>query len=336
MSEIEATQVYASQEPEQAIPEAGKAIEGRSPGKIAWDRLRRDKVAMISGFVVLFFILVAIFAGLILKLYGKDAYTVYGGLDNGLLSEFGLPTGDLGGVSAQHWFGIEPLIGRDLFARLVMGTRTSVGIAFAVTAITSVIGVVLGLIAGFKGGKTDSLISRVTDLFLSFPGLIFLIAARPVLDNWWSGDKVPPTWFTISTVIIMLSVFGWTYTARLVRGQVLALREREFVEAARALGASNRHIIFKQILPNTWAPILIAISLAVPSYIAAEASLSFLGVGVPEPVPDWGRMIFDSIPYYSSDFFYFLLPSLFLFVLVLTFNLFGDGVRDALDPRSTR
>lgn len=336
MSEIETTQVVGSHEAPPEEVEQGRAIEGRSPGKIAMDRLRRDKIALISGAVVLFFVLVAIFAPLICKLAGVDPYSIYGSIENGSFDEFGFPTGPYGGISAQHLFGIEPQIGRDLFAQLVYGARTSIGIAFSVTVITSVLGIVLGLVAGFRGGWVDSAISRVVDLFLSFPGLIFLIAARPVLNNAFYGDKVPPVWFVVFTVIIMLAVFGWTYMARLVRGQVLALREREFVEAARALGASNTHIIFRQILPNTWAPILIAISLAVPSFIASEAALSFLGVGVSEPVPDWGRMIYDSIPFYGSDFTYFLLPSLFLFVLVLTFNLFGDGVRDALDPRSAR
>jgi len=144
-----------------------------------------------------------------------------------------------------------------------------------------------------------------------------------------------PSAFRIAVLIAVFAAFGWTSTARLVRGQVMSLREREFVDAARACGAGLGHVLFRQLLPNIWAPILISFSLAVPSYVTGEAALSFLGIGIVEPTPDFGRMIFDSIPYLQTDAAYVFFPGITIFALVLAFNLFGDALRDALDPKSS-
>lgn len=308
-------------------------IRGRSPGQIARRRLRRDRVGMISFFILVVYVFLAVFGQLILDLLGKSA-TVQ---DSNLLDANGLPIGHLGGVSGQHWFGVEPLLGRDMFSQVLIGMRTSLTIAVLVTLLTTVIGVVLGIIAGYVKGITDTIIARIVDLFLVFPVLLFAIAFIPIVQQTLQPNPdANPEWVRVYLLIGVLVVFGWAYFSRLVRGQTVLLRDREFIEAARAMGAGPAHIIFKQILPNLWAPILITVSLSIPSLITAEAGLSFLGVGVLEPIPDLGRTLQNSIPYVQSDPWYFLFPGIVLVVLVLAFNLLGDSVRDALDPKSFR
>jgi peptide/nickel transport system permease protein len=200
------------------------------------------------------------------------------------------------------------------------------------------LGVTIGMISGYVGGRLDGFITWVTDVMLSFPFVIFALAAIPIVNTMVTGSVLisPGVGVRIVTLISVLVVFGWMGTARLVRGQVLSLREREFVEAARAAGARTPHMVFRQLLPNIWAPILITFSLALPTYVTAEAALSFLGIGVTEPVPDWGRMIFDSAQYVQADPAYTAFPGLAIFLLVLSFNLFGDSLRDALDPKASR
>lgn len=306
---------------------------GRSPGQLAWQRLRRDHTSRWSGATLLFFFVVALAAPLIEKIYGQSPTAQHPELLDGI----GYPIGFAGGVSADHWLGVEPGLGRDLLMQLVYGLRTSLLIAFAAATLTIAIGVVLGILAGYAGGVVDAVLNWFTDFVLAFPFLIFCLAAIPVITNRFFGTNPDiPASFRIWLLVVVLAAFGWPYTARLVRGQVLSLREREFVAAALAAGARTPHILFRQLLPNLWAPILVVYSLAVPAYITTEAALSFLNIGVIEPTPDLGRMIFRSIGYLRNDPNYTLYPGLAIFLLVLAFNLFGDALRDALDPKSTR
>ncbi len=218
------------------------------------------------------------------------------------------------------------------------GARTSLGIAAVAAVFSTALGIVMGMVSGYVGGWIDAVISWLTDLMLAFPFVIFALAAIPIVNTLITGtvDADPAVWVRIGTLVGVLVIFGWMSTARLVRGQVLSLREREFVEAARASGARTRHMLFRELLPNLWAPILITFSLSLPQYVTAEAALSFLNIGVTEPVPDWGRMIFDSSKYIQSDPAYTFFPGVAIFVLVLAFNLLGDSLRDALDPKGSR
>jgi peptide/nickel transport system permease protein len=322
-------------------PGAARAIVGRSPGQLAWLRLKQDRVAMVSAIVLIGFAAVALFADLIVLGYG--AVTGQPGIRpadqfQNLLDGIGYPLGYLGGISGDHWLGLEPGLGRDVLIQLVYGARTSLGIATVAAVLSTSLGVTIGLVAGYVGGKLDAVVSWITDVMLAFPFIIFALAAIPIVNTLVTGSVMlsPTVGVRIATLIGVLVTFGWMSTARLVRGQVLSLREREFVEAARAAGAGTFHMVFRQLLPNLWAPILITFSLALPQYVTAEAALSFLNIGVTEPVPDWGRMIFDSVQYVQFDPAYTAFPGLAIFLLVLAFNLFGDSLRDALDPKSTR
>lgn len=313
--------------------EATKQVEGRSLTQIAWGRLRRDKVAMVSLGVIIFIFLAALFAPLIVKVLGVDPFEPNTDL---VSQDGGLPSGPWGGISWDHPLGIEPLIGRDVLARLLYGARVSLLVASASTFLVMVIGVLLGTLAGYSKGKLDTVISRIMDLTLSFPFLLLIIAmAQPLqqrLETWIPS----PGAARIVAMILLLSLFSWPYLARLVRGQVLSLREREFVEAAVSTGASSRRILFKELIPNLWAPILVYASLAFPGFITAEATLAYLGVGVLPPTPTWGAMLADSVRTFTVLPTYFFIPGTVLFITVLVFNLFGDAVRDALDPRAGR
>jgi ABC-type dipeptide/oligopeptide/nickel transport system permease subunit len=307
----------------------GKVIEGRSLGRIAWTRLKRDKVAMAGGYIVIFLILVAIFAPVIVKFLGDPPNEFHQKLiDVNTLA----PKGGTG-ISWQHLFGVEPQNGRDIFSRVVYGARISLLIAFLATALSVAIGATLGVVAGFFGGWVDALISRLMDVFLAFPLLVFAIALAGVIPDsafGLSGDAL-----RISLLIFIIGFFSWPYIGRIVRGQTLSLREREFVDAARSLGARGPYIIFKELLPNLVAPILIYSTLLIPTNIIFEASLSFLGVGIRPPTASWGGMLADAARFYTIWHFIFF-PGMAIFVTVLAFNLFGDGLRDALDPKGRR
>ena len=313
--------------------EASKQVEGRSLTQIAWGRLRKDKVAMFSLAVIILIFLAALFAPLITRALGIDPYTP----NTDLVSPAGgLPLGRLGGISWAHPLGVEPLIGRDILARLLYGARISLTIAAASTVMVITIGVLLGTIAGYSKGKADMVISRIMDLTLSFPSLLLIIAmAQPLQQRL---ETVIPSASTARVValILLISLFVWPYLARLVRGQVLSLREREFVEAAVSTGASSRRILFKELIPNLWAPVLVYASLAFPGFISLEAALAYLGVGVLPPTPTWGAMLSDSVSTFTVLPSYLFIPGTVLFITVLVFNLFGDAVRDALDPRAGR
>jgi len=326
---------------EDAKPAVAKAIVGRSPGQLAMMRLRRDHTAVISFWVLVFFIGVAVFAPVIEWIYGYDANKT----NSGLLDETGAPLGYLGGITYSadnashhiHIFGVEPGLGRDLFMQIVLGLRTSLIIAVVSTVLATVIGTVLGIIAGYFGGWVDAVMSWFIDYMLAFPFFLFCLAVIPVI-NTRLADQYGEVTATkrVVTIISVFSLFGWMYTARLVRGQVLSLREREYVDAARAAGARSGHVMFRQLLPNLWAPILVTFSLGIPATITAEAALAFLNIGVIEPTPDLGRVISASQNWLAVDPTNLVIPGLVIFIIVLAFNLFGDALRDALDPRSSK
>ncbi|WP_250029159.1 ABC transporter permease [Paractinoplanes maris] len=316
------------------VDEAQGPVAGRSPWQIARARLRANRVAMIALFMIIFFVVIAIAAPILQALGVIDTTTLHPELVQG---PGAMPTGSFGGISIHHPLGVEPQTGRDLFSRILLGITLDTAIAVAATIISVGLGVVLGLVAGFYRGAADWSIGRLIDLILAFPQLLMLIALSPVLVQRITDTGVPqgnPS--KITYIIAVLGFFGWPYFARIIRAQVLSLREREFVEAAEMLGARRSRINFKELLPNLWAPILVYSSIVLPTYVSAEAAMSFLGVGIVPPTPTLGNLLQDSVNYATADPTYFLAPGLTLFIVVLAFNLFGDGLRDALDPRSDR
>jgi ABC-type dipeptide/oligopeptide/nickel transport system permease subunit len=314
-----------------AVAAARRDIEGRSLGRIAWDRLKRDKVAMAGGVLAVLLILVAIFAPWLSGLEGQDPNA----LNSTLIDpNFSTPIGGLGGISGHHWLGVDVPNGRDIFSRVVYGARYSLGIAGVSTLMAIVLGVVVGMIAGYFGGVVDNVLSRLMDLVLAFPVLLLSISILGVLPDTafgLSGNNL-----RIALLVFIIGFFSWPYIGRIVRGQTMALREREFVDAARSLGASPFRIIFKEILPNLLAPILVVATLLIPANILFEAALSFLGVGMREPTPSWGAMINAAIQTFQIDPEFLIVPGSAIFLTVLAFNLFGDGLRDAFDPRASR
>lgn len=318
-------------------PSGAQGGEGRSPGRLAWRRFKRDRTGVISAYVVIAYFVVALCAPLIAKLYGKDPYQTYGSDTPGLLNDFGYPVKPNGGISSEFWFGLEPGLGRDVFTFLLYGIRNSLFIAAAVTLLVTFLGIAVGITAGYLGGKTDYFIGRIIDILLAFPQTLFFIAFWPVMITILVAPDDPvPTWLTVTSLITVMAAFGWSSIARLLRGEVLALREREFVEAAKVTGASPARIIFKELLPNLWTPILIQATLALPLYVTAEAGLSFLGVGLSAKTPDWGVMLARAADVYQDDITLLLFPGLTMVIFVLAFNLLGDSVRDALDPKTKR
>jgi peptide/nickel transport system permease protein len=305
---------------------------GRSLRQIIWARLRRDKVAMICLVVLVLFYLIGIFGPVVFGAFGLNPYT----FDSAAIGNSGgKPVADWGGISAAHPLGVEWGTGRDIMAQLIYGLRISLVIATSATMVTVTIGTVVGIIAGYSGGWTDTIIGRLMDLVLAFPFLLIVLALSGVLTQRLTQLGVPdgnPS--RILYLILVLSVFGWPYLARIVRGQVLSLREREFVESAVAMGSSKRRILFTEILPNLWAPILVYATLTLPAYIGTEAALSFLGVGVLPPETTFGAMLANSVTYFNVVPTYLFIPGTALVILVVSFNLLGDSLRDALDPKA--
>jgi ABC-type dipeptide/oligopeptide/nickel transport system permease subunit len=305
--------------------EGAEAIEGRSLGRIAWTRLKRDRVAMGGVVVIILLILIAALAPLIVKALGHPYNDYHADTIDPNLG--GLPLGHFGGVTRKYLLGVQPGTGRDLFSEILYGARISLLVSFLATVLAVIIGVVAGVVAGYFGGWVDSLISRIMDLFLAFPRLLFAIALISVLPA--------DLYVRLGVVITIIGGFSWPYIGRIVRGQTLSLREREFVEAARSMGARSPRILFRELLPNLAAPILVYATLVIPTNILFEAALSFLGVGVPAPTPSWGGLLSDAVSWYVYDPMYMLVPGLAIFITVLAFNLFGDGLRDALDPKGS-
>jgi peptide/nickel transport system permease protein len=300
------------------------AITARSPLQLFWRRLRKDRVAMVSGVFIVGLIAVAIFAPVIVSL-ANAAEPKQQNFD--ALDLFGGPTGP----SSEYFFGVDKL-GRDVFSRTIYGTRVSLEVAFISTGIAVFIGTVIGLVAGYYRGWIDTVLSRITDVVLAFPILLLglgLAAACSGRDGCLGGLIEPG----LPVVIMVIAVINWTYIARIVRGQVLSLREKEFIEAARSLGSSDRQIIVREILPNLVAPLIVYSSLLIPANILLEAALSFLGVGVGAGTPSWGGMINEATALFPDAWWFMLFPGLALLITVLAFNLVGDGLQDALDPR---
>jgi peptide/nickel transport system permease protein len=310
------------------VADAG-AVAGRSPWQIAWKRLRHDRVALGGGVVVVLLVVVAVCAPLIVAVLGHPPQEFhYEKIDPDLQ----VPTGRFGGMSSDFLFGAEPVNGRDLFSRVIYGSRISLLIAFLATLLSALLGTTFGVIAGYFGGWVDTAISRTMDVFLAFPLLLFAIALAGVVPDQafgLTGDTL-----RIVLIVFIVGFVNWPYVGRIVRGQAISLREREFIDAARSMGASTRRILLSEMLPNLAAPILVYTTLLIPTNILFEAALSFLGVGVRPPTPTWGGMLSDATHWYQIAPHYMLWPGLAIFVTVLAFNLFGDGLRDALDPRS--
>ncbi len=235
--------------------------------------------------------------------------------------------------SATFWFGAD-LTGRDLFVRIMYGARTSLTVALLATGIELVIGVSLGVMAGFYRGKADTVISRISDVFLALPVILLalgLVAACGTTKEGCLWGLIKPGLLLVALVI---GLFSWPYVARIVRGQVLSLREKEFIQASRALGASDRTIMRREVFPNLVAPLIVYATLMIPTNILFEAALSYLGIGIPESIPSWGAMLQEASGSFRYAWWYMLFPGLFLFATTLAFNLVGDGLRDALDPRT--
>jgi peptide/nickel transport system permease protein len=302
-------------------------VTARSPLQLFWRRFRKDKVALVAlGFIVLL-VLAAIFAKPIIKLVGAPSPNIQ---ETKALDDFGLPTGP----SSAHLFGVDP-IGRDVFSRVIYGAQVSLTVAFLGTGLSVLLGVFLGTVSGFYRGWSDTIIARSLDVMLAFPVLLLGLGLATACsgENGCVGGLVQPG---LSVVIFIIVIANTPYVARIIRGQVLSLREKEFVEASRSLGASNARIMFRDILPNLVAPIIVYATLFIPANILLEAALSFLGVGVQPPRPSWGAMLSDAVSIFDVAWWFMFFPGMALLLTVLAFNLVGDGLQDALNPKSTK
>ncbi len=295
------------------VEEGAAKIQGRSPWQLAWRRLRKDRAAIISFAVIIVIVLLAIFAPVVAAVTGHGVNTQYRA--TGLT-----PSGSPVAPNSQFLLGTDDL-GRDILVRIAYGARISLYVGVVATLATVAIGAILGLAAGFLGGIVDTIIARLVDLVLSLPYLLFAISLVA---------RFHPS---LTIVIIVIAVFGWAAVARIVRGQVLSIREKEYIEAARSLGASSWRIMFVDILPNVSAQLIVYATLLIPVSIVAEASLSYLGIGVPPPTADWGQMLAEAQTVYQQAWWFLVFPGLALLITTLAFNILGDGVRDALDPR---
>ncbi|MFJ8144042.1 ABC transporter permease [Streptomyces sp. NPDC096094] len=333
------TSAAADDAPDRVKAVETKSHEGRSPGQLMWLRFKRDRTGVVSACVVILYFLVSALAPLIAKLYGKDPYTLYAQEPEYpfLLDDFAMPTGSFGGMSGDFWFGVEPKLGRDVFTMLLYGMRTSLYMAVVVTLLCVLTGVIIGMVSGFFGGRVDYWLGRITDFFLAFPQQLFFIAFMPVVTAMFvSPQDETPTYLRAVAITLVMWFLGWMGLARLVRSSVLTLREREFVEAAKVSGASPWRIVRKEILPNIVTPILVQATYILPSTILSIAFLSYIGVGFVEPTPDWGRMFAIGADVYEQDPMFMFFPGVALVVFVLSFNLLGDSVRDAFDPKTGR
>jgi peptide/nickel transport system permease protein len=304
----------------------GGEIAARSPLQLFWRRFRRDRVALASLAFIVFLVLVALAAPLIVALLGLPGPSVQ---NPNLTDQFGSPLGP----SLAHPFGVDQL-GQDVASRVIYGTRVSLEVGLLGTAVATLIGVVVGVLAGFYRGWVDMLLSRLIDVVLSIPILLLgLGIGAACAVRGCVGGTIQPG---LGVIIFLIALANWTYVARIVRGLVLSLREREFVQAARALGASDTRIMFGEILPNLVAPVIVYATLLIPLNILLEAALSYLGVGIRPPTASWGQMIAAATPIFNTAWWYMTFPGIALLLTVLAFNLLGDGLQDALNPRTAR
>jgi len=302
------------------------AARSMTPLQLFWRRFRRDRVALVSLWFIALLIVVAIAAPLVVSLLGLPGPSVQ---NPNLTNAFGSPLGP----SAAHPFGVDPL-GQDVASRVIYGTRVSLIVGVVGTAVATVLGPIVGLLAGYYRGWTDTLLSRLVDVVLAIPVLLLGLGLGAACEvRGCLGGHVQSG---LGVIIFLIALVNWTYIARIVRGLVLSLREQEFVTAARAQGASDARIMGREILPNLLAPIVVYASLLIPQNILLEAALSFLGVGVRPPTASWGQMIAAATPTFSTAWWYMVFPGIALLLTVLAFNLLGDGLQDALNPRIAR
>jgi peptide/nickel transport system permease protein len=316
-----------------ATPELFEAvpatIAGKSPFELFWARMRGDKAALAGGIVVVLLVLIAIGGGpLAKKITGHPPNATYG---DTMTDEFGVPKGP----TSKFWFGADAA-GRDLFVRTMYGARTSLIVGVAASGLAVLIGLVIGLVAGFFGGLVDTVLSRFADVMLAVPQLLIAIGIVAACSTTKSGCVAGLIQPGVPIVIAVITFFSWSYIARIVRGFTLSLREKEFVESARSLGATNLRILATEILPNLTGPLVVYTTLLIPTNILFEAALSFLGLGVPPDQASWGQILSQASQYYDVAWWLMFFPGAFLIVTTLAFNLLGDGLRDALDVRSER
>ncbi len=308
-------------------------VAQRTPKQIAWGRFKRNKVGMFAGISAIFFVLTAFLAPVLTKIVGVNARSRY----EGTLSGVGMPIGRWGGVSLDHPFGIEPGTGRDVFSLLLYGARISFTVAIIATVASISLGMVIGIATGYFKGKVDATVGRFADFLLSFPATFMIIALSiPLTQRVESTGLAHENSARMVVLILFLVFFGWTGFYRLVRSQAMSLRERDFVMAAQAMGASNSRIILKELLPNLWPTAIVFLSLSLPAYIASEATFSFLGVGIQAPETSFGLVLSDAVGYWRDDPAYLIIPCAILIAFVLALNLLGHAVRDALDPKANR
>jgi len=316
---------------------AKKEFAGKSPMQIAFARLRRDKIAMVCASIVLFFFLIAVFAPLLANIFNVNTDPGSPSTQLNFLTGMPLKGPPNAGFDSAHPFGIAPKTASDNLAYWLYGCRTSLTIATTATIVATLVGVSLGLIAGYAGGIVDKVISFLIDFFLTIPFLLAALALAPILNDRFAINPDQYERVQMIALIAILAGFGWMGMARLIRGEVLSLREREFVQAAQVIGMPTRRILVKELLPNLVAPIVISISLLLPAFVAAEAGLAYLGIGVTSGV-SWGQTILDasSIRNFQDYPLFLFEPLLGIVLLVLALNLLGDAVRDALDPKTRR
>jgi ABC-type dipeptide/oligopeptide/nickel transport system permease subunit len=311
---------------------AGQIIS-RSPRQIAWRRFRRNKVGMVSAGISIVVLMLSLFAPVVCKILGINPDE----LNLDLIDSSGIPTLPNGGISWEHPLGLTPGIGRDLLANLLYGSRISFLVAFLTTGLAIFIGLIVGIVGGYFRGRIDDYLGRFTDFLLAFPAFFMIVAlSEPMVARIQETGIAQGNGARVIFLIFFLSFFGWPGFSRLVRSQVLSLRERDFVTAAQAMGASRRRIIFKELMPNLWAPVIVVVSLSLPGYLAAEAVFSFLGIGIQPPATTWGILLDNARRFVTVYPNFFLITAGSLVLVVLAFNLVGDALRDALDPRSER
>ncbi|MEU6297039.1 ABC transporter permease [Streptomyces erythrochromogenes] len=307
---------------ERSAPAPGAVPPGAGTGRQVWRRLRRRPSAVAAAAVLALLVLLALAAPLLAQLTGQDPNAYHDDLVDS--ARGGVPIGSFGGISADHWLGVEPGTGRDLFTRLLYGARVSLLVALGAVAVQTFVGVAVGLAAALGGRIADQVIGRFTDVMIALPMLVIGIALTAV---------VPPDFPRPLLLVLIIGLLDWGGTARMVRAQALALRGLDFVDAARLSGSGKLRIARRELLPSLAAPVITYAAIKVPTAIVAEASLSFLGVGVKPPTPSWGQMLSGAQTWFRADPAYVLLPAGLLFVTVLASTVLGDAVRTALDPR---
>ncbi|MFE0514319.1 ABC transporter permease, partial [Streptomyces sp. NPDC058964] len=298
-------------------------VPGASGARQFWRRLRAQRAALVAAAVVALLVLIALAAPLLTAVEGQDPTTYHPSLVDS--ARGGVPVGSLGGIGVDHWLGVEPQTGRDLFARLVYGARVSLGVALAATVLEVAIGVTIGVAAALGNRWVDQLLSRITDVIVAMPLMIMSLALLAI---------VPSSFPRPVLVTLVIGLIGWGNTAKIVRAQTLTLKGLDYVSASRLSGWGTLRTARRELLPGLAAPVITYAALLVPMNISVEAALSFLGVGVKPPTPSWGQMLTAADVWYQAAPQYLLLPAGALFLTVLALTVLGDGVRTALDPRA--